>query len=124
MFTVSFLVIGSAGGQSPLAFSDAPTPREVAVNFEVAGFLSVDGQVQVIAPSTPPVFLGVIATPGNIQFTWSAIAGQNYQVRYTTNLSQSAWSDLRGPITATNSTAAASDSIGPDRQRFYRVLAQ
>ena len=70
----------------------------------------------------PPGFLGVIATPGTIHFTLRATAGQKYQLEYKTNLSQSGWSNLGGNITATNSTAAALDSIGPDRQRFYRAV--
>jgi len=36
--------------------------------------------------------------------------------------SQTTWGDLGGPLIATNTTASASDVIGPDRQRFYRVV--
>jgi len=78
----------------------------------------------IITSNPPPVFIGVTTTNGNIHLTWSALPGQNYQIQYKTNLSQSTWSNLGGVITATNSTATASDSIGPDRQRFYQVLAQ
>ena len=44
--------------------------------------------------------------------------------KFTTNLATSAtsWTSLAGPITATNATATASDTIGPDRQRLYRVV--
>lgn len=67
MFTVSFLVIGSAGSQSLLALVDAPTLREVAENFAVVSFHSVDGQVQVVTPagSAPPMRLQFTRLSGN-----------------------------------------------------------
>ena len=86
------------------------------------GIFAVSGTPATNAVASPPVFFGVTATPGNIHFTWSAIPGQNYQIQYKTNLAQAAWSNLGGAITATNSTAAASDSIGPESHRFYRAV--
>jgi len=71
---------------------------------------------------SPPEFHGPTTTPGNIHLTWSAVPGQNYQLQYKTSLSQTTWSNSGPAITATNSTAAASESIGPDRQRFYRAV--
>jgi hypothetical protein len=56
-----------------------------------------------------------------ITFTWSTTATQTYQIQDTTNLSQSAWSNLGSPIAATNSTATASDSI-TNSQMFYRLV--
>jgi hypothetical protein len=44
-----------------------------------------------------------------------------YQLQFKTNLTQPNWTNASGPITATNTSATASDIIGPDRQRFYRV---
>jgi len=38
-------------------------------------------------------------------------------------LKQSNWSNLGNPLTATNVAATASDTIGSDPQRFYRVMA-
>jgi hypothetical protein len=70
--------------------------------------------------SPPPVFQSVTNANGRIIFTWSAVAGQTYQVHYKTNLNQPNWINLT-TVTATNSLATASDSIGPDPQRFYRV---
>ena len=108
----------------------SPPAAAGAVNIVVT---NADGQTAVftngftyVTTNVPPqpAFLGVTTTAGEIHFTWSAIAGQNYQLQYKTNLSQVAWSNLGGVITATDSTAAASGSIGPDRQRFYRVMAQ
>jgi len=72
-------------------------------------------------PSPPPVFQTVTSTNGRITFTWSAVAGQAFQVQYKRSLNQSSWSNLFG-VTATNSWATASDSITPDPLRFYRVV--
>jgi len=59
---------------------------------------------------------------GTLTFTWAAFAGKAYQLQFKTNLAVRDWNDLGLPITATNATATASDTIGPDRQRFYRVV--
>jgi hypothetical protein len=45
-----------------------------------------------------------------------------YQLQYRTNLAQGNWSNLGSAITATNAVMSAADSIGPDPQRFYRLL--
>jgi len=43
----------------------------------------------------------------------------NYQLQYSTDLVQ--WLDLGDSLTAINAKATASDTIGPGRERFYRV---
>jgi len=68
-----------------------------------------------------PVFQSVTKAGGTIALTWSALAGQTYQLQFKTNLNQMNWNNLGSVIAATNSTATALDSIGPDPQRFYRV---
>ena len=71
----------------------------------------------------PPPVLQMIPQPqGNLAFTWTALAGHAYQVQFLTDLTQTNWTDLGNSITATNDTASASDVIGPDAQRFYRVV--
>jgi hypothetical protein len=69
-----------------------------------------------------PVFQSVTGTSGTVTFTWSAVASVVYQLQYGTNLAQGNWSNLGSAITATNAVMSASDSIGPDPQRFYRLL--
>ena len=69
-----------------------------------------------------PAFQSVTASGGTINFIWSAVAGSNYQLQYTTNLAAGAWLNLGGIMTPTNSLGTATDSLGPDRQRFYRVV--
>ena len=69
-----------------------------------------------------PVFQSVTGTGGTVTFTWSAVVNVVYQLQYRTNLTQGNWSSLGSAITATNAVMSASDSIGPDPQRFYRLL--
>jgi hypothetical protein len=69
-----------------------------------------------------PVFQSVTGTGGTVRFTWSAVVNVVYQLQYRTNLAQGNWSNLGSAITATNAVMSASDSIGPDPQRFYRLL--
>ena len=61
-------------------------------------------------------------TGGTLTMTWNAMAGQTYQVQYKTDMNQSNWNNLGSPLTATNVSATASDTIGPDPKRFYRVM--
>jgi len=52
IFTVSYVVTGSAGSTSPLALTGQPTSLEVAVDLGLANLIPVDGQVQVVAPTS------------------------------------------------------------------------
>ena len=47
---------------------------------------------------------------------------QTYSVWSIGDLTQTNWSNSGELITATNTTATASDVIGADRQRYYRVV--
>jgi hypothetical protein len=68
-----------------------------------------------------PVFQTVVPTAGTVTFTWSALPGRTYQVQYTTDMQQTNWTNLGSTNLATSATMSASDSTGPDSQRFYRV---
>jgi hypothetical protein len=69
-----------------------------------------------------PVLQSVTGTGGTVMFTWSAVVSAVYQLQYRTNLAQGNWSNLGSAITATNAVMSATDAIGPDPQRFYRLL--
>jgi hypothetical protein len=45
-----------------------------------------------------------------------------YEVQYKTNLTQTSWINLGSVITATMNPMTFSNNIGPDPQRFYRVV--
>ena len=70
----------------------------------------------------PAILLqSVTSTNAAIQFTWNTLTGLVYQVQYMTNLLQTSWVNLGGPITAAGSTVTATNSIGPDSARYYRL---
>jgi uncharacterized repeat protein (TIGR02543 family) len=70
----------------------------------------------------PPVFQSVVQTGGTLTFVWSAVPARTYQVEYKTNLNDTIWTSLAGPVTATNTTMTASDSVAAGAsQMWYRV---
>jgi hypothetical protein len=69
----------------------------------------------------PPTLLAATQTAGAITLSWNAIPGQTYQVQYATNLTQPLWLNLV-LLTAANPTVTASDTVGADAQRFYRIV--
>jgi uncharacterized repeat protein (TIGR02543 family) len=70
----------------------------------------------------PPTFQSVVRAGDTLTFAWSTVPGRAYQVEYKTNLDDTTWTSLSGPITATNSTTTASDPVAADAlQRWYRV---
>jgi hypothetical protein len=78
-------------------------------------------EVALTPTSAPPVFQSATQAGGLITLTWSALSGRAYQLQYNTNLNLTNWIDLTN-VTATSSTATASDFTAPDPQRFYRVV--
>ena len=88
-----------------------------------AGGLWNQGAVFRLSLQSPPAPTLEIANPapGSVSLTWAAQPGQMYQVQYTTNLYQHAWTDLAAPI-ATSAVLSFSDSGESDSGRFYRVL--
>jgi uncharacterized repeat protein (TIGR03803 family) len=80
------------------------------------------GRVFRLAVPMAPVFRPMTQTGSTVALTWSAVAGQRYQVQYATDLGQPNWINLGSPLTATNGTATAFDTVGLDLQRLYHVL--
>jgi uncharacterized repeat protein (TIGR03803 family) len=90
---------------------------------ETTGYPTRFGTVFRLSVPMPALFQPVTQTDdGALAFAWSAVAGQSYQLQYSTNLISSNWINLGDAITATNGTMSASDAIGSDLQRFYRVI--
>jgi len=60
---------------------------------------------------------------GGIALTWPSEAGQSYRIVCKTNLFTPDWTELSGPITATDSTTTWTDTTSStDPQRFYQVI--
>jgi len=58
---------------------------------------------------------------GALSLAWSAPPGQVCQIQYKTDLSQSGWFNLGGPITVTNGVVSATDGLS-NSLRFYRLV--
>jgi subtilase family serine protease len=85
------------------------------------GWGTPNGANLINALAPPLAFQMVTQTNNAILFAWNTVTGLVYQVQYNTNLLQTNWLNLDSPITATNTTTTASNMIGTDPQRFYRV---
>ena len=68
--------------------------------------------------------VSVATNGGAVNFSWLSTPGVAYQVQSTTNLATGMWTNLDPPIVATNSVTIDIDTLGPDPQRFYRILQQ
>jgi uncharacterized repeat protein (TIGR03803 family) len=84
-------------------------------------FGSVTSSGALLTIEEPPDFQSAALISGTIAFTWSATVGQSYQLQSTTILNPANWTNLNNPVTASNSIMGASDGIGTNVQKFYRV---
>jgi uncharacterized repeat protein (TIGR03803 family) len=71
--------------------------------------------------STAPVLTSITRSAGTIDITWSGLPGKSFQAQDATNLTQTNWNLLGGPVTATNGFGSQTDSAPGSTQRFYRV---
>ncbi len=101
-------------GKYPITASGA-TADNYAVNF-------VDGTLRVV--STPEVAIASISKSGAEQhvLNWATVAGQTYQLEYTTNLGAS-WAPMGTPFAGTDGIVAVTNSINSP-QCFFRIMIQ
>jgi hypothetical protein len=64
----------------------------------------------------------VVHIGGTLTLNWNATAGQVYQVQYISDLNRTNWNNLGSLIAATNGLVTAFEVIGPEPQRFYRII--
>ncbi len=69
----------------------------------------------------PPSLQSITQTNGIVNLTLSVMPGQTYQLEYSTNLTSLGWLSLGSPTIASSPTVSATDDIGSDPQRYYRV---
>jgi uncharacterized repeat protein (TIGR03803 family) len=80
------------------------------------------GTVFRISIPIAPVIQSFTSVSNVLTLTWSAVAGQAYQVQYNSDFVSAHWSNWGGILVASNGTMSASDVIGPELQRLYRVV--
>lgn len=100
------------------------TPSSLSNNYSViitSASGSVTSSVVTVNLQLPPITPSFTASNGIYTLTWNAVSNLNYQLQSTTNLIAPVWIDVGSPITATNNSVSATDAVGADGQRFYRV---
>ena len=81
-----------------------------------------DVSVKPVAAVAAPHFLTMIQSPAAFHFNFATTPGAVYQAQYKTNLTQSDWMDLGGPVTATDVGFTLTDTnILNCPQKFYRL---
>ena len=74
-----------------------------------------------VVPIPLPVFQSILKSNSTVKLTWSTTAGVAYQLQYKTNVTATNWINSGSTTTATGGTMSASDAIGSNSRRFYRV---
>jgi uncharacterized repeat protein (TIGR03803 family) len=70
----------------------------------------------------PPFFENVALSNAGVVLTWSAVAGQSYQLQSATALSPGAWTEVGGMLDATNGSLTVLVPMDQSVPRFYRVV--
>jgi hypothetical protein len=86
--------------------------------------LSATNSFTVTVTNVPsaPMILSIQVIDGASVITWSTTPGRTYQVEGKTNVADSNWISLPPPVTATGSTASATNLINGASQQCYRVV--
>ncbi|HEY3760175.1 MAG TPA: C10 family peptidase [Verrucomicrobiae bacterium] len=117
---------GSADGVGTTVRFKAPNSIAIDTYTNVYISDSANGTIRgtpLFATSVPAVVQLTRKSSGNPAFmlTWTASVGQTYQVQYTTNIKSGSWTTLTN-ITPSNWTGTISVPVGPEPQRYYRVV--
>jgi hypothetical protein len=59
---------------------------------------------------------------GMVNFSWIALPDAVYQIQSTTNLSQTNWTNLGSPLTATNPILTGTAALTTNTPQFFRVV--
>lgn len=116
--------LGQFNTFSNLQFVVAATGTSTDLRFKFRNDPEFFGLDDINVTSIPtPAFQSVKRTNSTLTVTWSATSGIAYQLQYTSSLSPANWINLGSAVTATASTASATDTIVSGAgQRFYRVV--
>jgi probable HAF family extracellular repeat protein len=128
MFDLNHLVNTNSIGTSIIASANGINDSGQIIangNNDHAYLLTPSLPASYLTGSFPSQLQTMILTGGNFQFSWNTVntyPAVGYQVQYTTNLAPANWINLGGVLAGVGPTISATDTIGTDAQRFYRVL--
>jgi hypothetical protein len=113
----------NAFGWTNLQFVVPATSARTLLEFDFNNDPGAFGLDDVIVQAVPgPVLNSAAVFSGKIAFSWTAFLNVSYQIQSTTNLGNSGWTNLGGPILATNNSVSVSLPIGNGIKQFYRVI--
>ncbi len=120
IFSVGFVVIGTNGAASPLAFVDSELTREVSAGLQEAAFVGLSGEVKVAAPPTQFQVLGSSMDAGVFRLWVPTEPGRTYVLEYTATLSGGNWVSLNS-VTGDGGVKVLEDANATNLFRYYRV---
>lgn len=59
---------------------------------------------------------------GELQISWSTVAGRTYRIQFKNDLSDASWTDVTPDVVADGTTYSQTISVTSDGQRFYRIM--
>ncbi len=123
-YTANFAT-ADAGTGIPVSVSgltlSGPSAGNYALTQPVGLTANITGKVITILSVPPPVITSICLTNGVATIKWSSVTGGIYRVQYDSSLNGNGWADLSPDVTATNSTATQTNTVGGAAQRFYRI---
>jgi hypothetical protein len=85
--------------------------------------MSTTNSITVIVGSVPaPVFSRITMGTNGVAFQWTASTNEQFQVRWTTNLTSANWLVFPGTITSTTGTFTFVDTNTPQAMKFYQLI--
>ena len=100
--------------------------RYTAQNLFDFAFGNVTLQAATLQGAAPPVPIRLL-NPGRtnsaFRFSFASLANQNYAAQFTPSLNPISWQTFTN-VTGSGGILSITNEVGPDTQRFYRVLAQ
>jgi hypothetical protein len=78
--------------------------------------------VTVLPPGIPPIIEAITIAEGAATITWSAISGHTYRLQLKDDINSANWTDVTPDITATDTTASATNALGTSQVRFFRIF--
>ena len=110
-------------GWTNLQFAVKGAPGESMVEFDFKNVPAAFGLDDVrVEPVPAPVLQSFAVTGGVFTLTWSGVPGLSYQVQATSDLGNSAWTNVLAPITASGEVVSASGPVATASQTLYRVV--
>ena len=101
--------------------ADAGTTNSVTVRVTDSGSPALsDAKSFAITVGSALTVQSITSSNGTVTLTWSALDSKSYRVQYKAAFSDTNWSDLLPDVTASGTSASATDSTAT-AQRFYRI---